>query len=317
LTLDEITGRLFRLKGVSFGKNPIFDKRHDYVRGGQFSENTEWEAFYSRKFNKILRSEGINPIMVYKGKYEFPISFNHRNLTTSIFEVIGDTRLDEFFYIMETLSINMPSGFSYRLNQLYEDIGFVVGRLKKLMDRNNMSWSDNPQRSNAHIGNIVVYRHDTQYIGVGLVDFDSSSDSSEKSSDGLREQQQVEFESVQRSALQGLISPRPIGRNYDPYFVRQEHRIFFIEGFIRGYTAEGKVNNLIESHRLENLLDSLPNVSEESKSAYLGRASGLGRLGMNTVLGRRKSYQNTIVNDEKNKIPNRSMNFYNLILNSP
>ena len=190
ITADLSTGQLYSLQGIAVGDEPLVVEQGSdapfWVLGGQFLRSAYNERYYSHKFNNILADNGIEPVMEYVGLYKLPVRVKRKQLATSIIRVLGDTRLDEFFYALEHDAWNSRafaerdypkiSQFIAEATSFYKDIGYIVGQLKRLMELNDQSWSDNPQRTNAHIGNIVLYKADEQNLGVGFVDFDASCD---------------------------------------------------------------------------------------------------------------------------------------------
>jgi len=268
VTLDETTNQLFKLKGIAFNQNPSVTRAdgHIQILGGQFASNARYEGDSTRKFNKVLRKNGIEPVMDFAGYYEFPIQVDGQNLGTSIFRVKGDSRLDELFYMLEIIysgqleySSTKKGKFEDHVKHLYSDIGFVIGKLKSVIDKNGLSWSTNPRRTNAHIGNVVVYRGDSKNLGLGIVDFDSTNDLTQVSADDLKRQQKAEYETILNSALLGGISYRNIGRNFRPSHIVGKFRKFFVDGFKKGYEASTeKVVNFISSGRFQEIVELLP-----------------------------------------------------------
>lgn len=282
VTRDTKTDQLFRLKGVNFGDSPKIYRTGEFteVWGGNSLEEAEFERDYSDSFNSVLRDNNIKPVMEHVGFYIFPYGIDasnilgeKNNVAASVIKVLGDSRLDELMYILETLYCNgelngSKEEFERRIKRLYYDIGIITGRLKRLMDKNNQSWSDNAERSNAHIGNVVLYR-DNEQIGFGLVDFDASSDLRDKTKKELKRQQQVEYNHIIDSAFQGRISFRQIGRNFNPSFVIEDFRKAFARGFKHGYAIKkGGISNKIEVGRLEELVSMLPTIPEERNFVY-------------------------------------------------
>ncbi|MBR9683795.1 hypothetical protein GOV03_04625 [Candidatus Woesearchaeota archaeon] len=285
LTIDPVTNQLYRLKGINFLED-IYDTAvirvndrpdHTWIEGGQFLANARYEKSYSAKFNRVLRSEGIEPVMECVGFYKYPYQYKGKKLATSIIKVLGDTRLDELFYALEAkffftfaeTSLLKHSEEKYRkwlgnyrqkASSLYHDLGFITGRLKRLMDRNNQSWSDNPERTNAHLGNVVIYRQDEDYLGVGLVDFDASCDLRDSTKSELEQQQKAEKKFFLGSVFSKPISMRKIKKISDRPIINKELRLSFGTGFQVGYKSKKRtINNLVESYRLTEMIDILNN----------------------------------------------------------
>ncbi len=306
VTADLSTGQLYRLKGMAVGNKPlIIDRGPDtpfMVYGGQFLRNAYNERDYSDKFNKVLADNGIEPVMEYVGLYKLPLRAKRKQLATSIIRVLGDTRLDEFFYALEydawysraCAEKDYPKLrlFYKEARNFYQDIGQVVGKLKKLMDRGGLSWSDNPERTNAHIGNIVLYRVDEQNLGVGLVDFDASCDRREKSRMALLQQQQQEKTNIINSAAGHVISPRPFGNIFYQKRYCVGLRAAFGNGFIQGYISETKreISNKIGIERLSSLLEKLEGLDclagkrNKKNSSYFNRFSLNNRVPLKNLV---------------------------------
>jgi len=214
-------GGLYRLKGISFDpENPHITKYDDgtyEVFGGQPLQSARFEKKMSDKFNKILKNEGIVPIMTCRGYWHYPTKVNRRKLAASVVEVQGDTRLDEFMFLIEnylSYRLNLKQGgqavnVNYQgkklfcaLGNLYSEMGFFTGRLKKLMDKNNQTWSADSDRSNAHIGNIVLYNGKDK-VKLGFVDFDASCDVNDFSKSKIKAMQKREYDTIINSAKGG------------------------------------------------------------------------------------------------------------------
>ena len=266
LTIDSVTGNLYKLKGVAVAEIPGYKKYEKdeplYLEGGQFLRNAHNERIFSDRFNRILTDNGVEPTMEYVGLYKSPFRVRGHKIATSIIRVKGDTRLDELMYALEleayfqtTYTREVKAHFSLQLSQFYWDIGFVVGQLKKLMDKSNQSWSDNPERTNAHIGNVVIYPADKDNLEIGLVDFDASCDFRDKSKKDLRQQQDKEYGSLLASSIDKVASARAIGLYYYPELKFPALRFNFGIGFMAGYEAKKFVKRSIQTGRLQELKD--------------------------------------------------------------
>ncbi len=292
-------GGLFRLKGVSMDlENPHiqkFDNGEFEIFGAQPRTSAEFEKQMSDRFNRVLEKEGIVPIMKCKGYWNYPERKHYpklirgEKLSASVIEVQGDTRLDEFINLLENL---FYSKAGQRLNQkgakvmdkvvqLYYDMGYIVGRLKKLMDRNNQTWSSDSERSNAHVGNVVLYNGD-ENVKLGFVDFDASCDTEDFSLSGIRDLQRKEFETIMNSVFCPPISPRQIGGFLRPgagkrFCMLAQFREYFKSGFSCGYEASGffsRIENTIPFERFLEIFQALR--SPESLAAIVSSGIGLG-----------------------------------------
>lgn len=276
---DQETQQMYRLKGITFRNPPQKRLENDFatitVEGGVKERSVENERIYSNRFNKFLKEEGIEPAMEYVGKYVYPIKVYGENLAASIIKTKGDTRLDELTdiieYSIDTLSMNISIKneklIEYyileicdKVNKLYFDMGFIVGRMKKFMDKIKMTWSDNLERINHHLGNVVVYPSG-ENLYLGFVDFESACNRRDMSKTQLRIQQINEFISMQKhECLRGACA-RPFLMNskkrvldyYDNFSWKFEKENI-VKGFARGYYSNNELTNKLEYHRLEEIV---------------------------------------------------------------
>ena len=246
--------KLYKLKGVSFNPSEIkvehYDDKTHEIWGAQPAYSAQFERKMSNRFNVVLESEGITPVMKHKGFWRYSTKVGREKLTASVVEVQGDTRLDELLFVLENWLWLRTEGepmnwaghaVHSRFFELAEVIGYRVGQLKRLMDKNNQTWSSAASRSNAHIGNIVVYRDDYE-LRIGFVDFDASCDTNDFSLSEIKDLQKKENDFLCQSALEGPISLRSIG-----YLTGMKTIIFpdvrkkFAAGFSIGYNANSKI----------------------------------------------------------------------------
>ena len=287
LVSDSKTGKLFRLKGVSLDpKDPKiveFDDGAFWIEGGQKKQNAEYERTMSDRFNIVLANAGIAPVMQYRGIWTYPvlpktnkparnpwelmggISTEQNRPTASIVEVEGDTRLDELMLVLENLYFGKCERYSdgrvcgmttlkggtcqRAIYDFYFNIGIACGGLKRLMDDGRQTWSCDSQRSNAHIGNVVVY-NGTDKLRVGLVDFDASIPYERLSDSQIADLQKLEYETFAKSIMGGGISLRQInGKPFaDPskVSIASDFRERLANGFRWGYTlpSNAKMNEI-------------------------------------------------------------------------
>lgn len=266
ITIDTLTGKLYKLKGIGFFGSIagyITEEDHAYVNGGQFLRNTHYERKYSQQFNHVLREEGIEPVMEYAGTYKFPFRNRIGQVAASIMEVKGDTRLDELLYALERgvhgLDINTKGGYSLKFFPFYYELGLAIGQLKNLMDKSNMAWSDNTERTNAHIGNVVIYRADEQHLGIGFVDFDAAASRKEMSLSAFKKLQREENSNLRQSFLIGGVSFREVETVVIKYIPTDGCRVILQNGFIDGYAKKSKkVSNLIGKSLFDEVINLLP-----------------------------------------------------------
>ncbi|MBI4016271.1 MAG: hypothetical protein HY363_01090 [Candidatus Aenigmarchaeota archaeon] len=262
--------KLYKLKGISFNSSkPVVEHYNNgthEIWGGQPAYSAEFERKMSNRFNAVLENEGITPVMKHKGFWRYSTRAGKEKLTASVVEVQGDTRLDELLFVLdnwlwlrtEGKRVNYGGEILYsNLRGLAHEIGYVSGQLKQLMDKNNQTWSSGVLRSNAHIGNIVVYR-DNDALKVGLVDFDASCDTNDFTLSEIKDLQKKENELLCQSALKKPISLRYIG-----YLTRiktiilSETREQFVIGFILGYNSSLKTLRAIDAKLFLRIVEDL------------------------------------------------------------
>jgi len=263
LVFDQPSQSWYRLKGVSLNpRQPEITEFEDnvfWIQGGQKLQNAWYEKSMANRFNRVLENEGIQPVMEPKGIWKYPVKVRSSRLAASIYQVQGDTRLDEFMFVLENLFIkrihSRKQGENYVINEftekgkalfhdmasIYSSIGGSVGRLKKLMDKNGQTWSCDSERSNAHIGNVVLYGNPFYKLYAGLVDFDASCDSSELTKSELEDIQKKEYETIVNSAGGLPISLREIGGFLGDEKISGRMKQFreqFVKGFQEGYNND-------------------------------------------------------------------------------
>ncbi len=254
----------FRMKGVSLRpakpQSVVHEDGTFWIWGGEKYTNVLYERNMSQRFNLLLREEGITPVMVYAGMWKYPEKVKRYRSAASLWEVEGDTRLDEFRTAVE---LHLEQGLKEKgkasartkkiLNSFYSQCGYVVGQLLNLMHRSGQSWSCDSDRTNAHLGNVVLWRVSKDKAALGLVDFDASCDSNDFSKDKLRKVQEKDLTDF----VGWLYRPEPMslpltylsfevengGRQSDPW----EHLKIFPQGMatlekslLRGYQNKSR-----------------------------------------------------------------------------
>ena len=265
---DPQTSKLFKLKGIALNvekpKQIKFDDGIFWIQGGQKKKNVGYERVMSGKFNQVLRDNGITPAMEYKGMWEYPNLVKGTRPVASIYEVQGDTRLDELMLLLDSLAFDRMQEsdthftrngekFNVIVEYFYHDIGYKVGRMKRLMDKSGQTWSCDSERTNAHTGNIVLWR-DANKLKIGLVDFDASMDLDEISKSEMEALQKKEYEDIIQSAI-CVTSLRQINGRLNregSYYI--DFRDKFSHGFSEGYTS---TSNTYSSEMDISFLDEL------------------------------------------------------------
>lgn len=296
------SGELYKLKGVTVNlEDPdttmeICDKDPD-IFGGQYLYSSEYEQQMTDEFNKTLAKEGIEPAMQFKGYWNYKLKVNDKPLSASVIKIKGDTRLDEFMdaieeILFQRIMLNTPNKQGQKILEkvvtLYQDIGFVVGRLKRLMNKNNQSWGSDPCRTNAHTGNVVLYT-ENDALRLGFVDFDASSSckADKLSQQEIKELQKGDYSAIIYYAKRKQCSPRQFaGDTYCILFWMNEHeydnflRNNFCEGFKKGHDSatydKNRFDNKIPSEQIMEILSVLKSgvkLAKKSKSLSSGYAS--------------------------------------------
>jgi hypothetical protein len=130
------------------------------------------------------------------------------------------------------------------------------------MDRNNQTWSADGGRSNAHIGNIVLYNGSSD-VKIGFVDFDASCDTDDFSKSKIRDMQNQELKTIETSAYLPAISLRQIQarflKNNSQFIIFNQFRDAFVKGFKGGYqlTGSSAVTNTIPFTRFLEIFEAL------------------------------------------------------------
>lgn len=270
---------LYKIKGIAFNKqSPYITVKDGLIRieGGQLRYAAEFEKQMSDKWNKILANEGIEQSMKCIGYWHYPARAKRRSVSASIIEVKGDTRLDELFFTIETYyhhrvligGVVQHSLLKKEINKLYKDLGFIVGRMKKLMDKNSQTWGAGCDSTNAHIGNVILYPVDAftanEKIAVGFVDFDASCDTNDFSRPKLKKIQEYEHKNILSTARHNGWTLRNLdagkeGRISSYAWPEKKFREKFADGFKTGYkqNLSKPINNKIERNRVEHIFFSL------------------------------------------------------------
>lgn len=261
---DKKSDKLYKIKGVAINpRKPLALKIKDdtIIAGGQKRENGLYEKIMTEKFNKILDDNGIENIIEYKGMWRYPVRAAKYRPVATIFEVKGDTRLDEFMCMVEGIFFdklkeqgiahnNRYRGHLFNENgkkvvnilaQIYTKIGLNIGEQKKVMDQNLMTWSSGGDRTNAHHGNVVLYFNNG--LKIGLVDFDASCDTNDYSKSEIIAIQKKEYNQFLKSIYTGNISARGID-GMKPAGQIVELRDSLKKGFLLGYGTEPVEKNL-------------------------------------------------------------------------
>lgn len=300
-------GNLYRLKAIRSGTNPVISIPFN---GTQQLHSSDREYEQSESFNRFLQENGITPVMRILGFYRFG------DLSTTISKVTGDTRLDELFYIIEAVYSEFIKDseneviFNKLAKQIYFDLGLATGRLKSIMNNHGITWSYNTERTNAHIGNVVIYQTDNGEIKIGFVDFDASSDKTEKSQTEIDDQHANEYLTLNESVFQlGIFSSEnQYGKSYVPIGPNrvekmEDYRRSFSHGMsIASYVPQEEIDK-IDLGKLEELFSMFPESTQRKiePMAFKDFGNIWFRIDENNVLG--SLSQMTDIIFDANEIP--------------
>lgn len=273
LTRDSETGTWYKLKGVGFDPNNLQRRGKYGINGTQKQSNAEFEWKMSEQFNRALEAEGIEPVMHVRGSWSYPCTIASRRPTASIIEVKGDTRLDELIAVLimgrgllEHADVVTKHIYMSVCDLFVNACGKVVGGLKRIMDKSGQVWGTNEGGSNAHIGNVVVYR-DNQYLRLGLVDFDISADQRHYTSSQIDELQRRERTNLCETVVGSPASMRPIvcrvgTTRIELMIYDKKTQSEFVRGHLAGYNQERRYDNGIHLMLFEQAIDILKSHQE-------------------------------------------------------
>lgn len=253
---DETTGTWYKLKGIGFDPENLKKRRDRHsIDGSQKAINAHLEWEMSERFNRVLEAEGIAPVMHVRGSWHYPGRIGGMRPTATIIEVKGDTRLDELWsmlflnqmkFIYESALLALDR-YRTLAQHLYHDTGYVVGHLKKVMNKSGQVWGTNGKQTNANTGNIIIFPEEGR-LKLGLVDFDISADTRYYTQSQLEELQIREMCNILATA-----KGKPDGMRHLFYGYGGIHRRLsqgqmdgdvqpqFMKGFRKGYQYKGTV----------------------------------------------------------------------------
>lgn len=160
-------GHMYKIKGVRPHRR-LRNKNSPDPLGGQYLSRVELETENMQAIAELFVKEGISYPCKPLGYYKYPLEFNGEQLAAGIFEIQGDTRVDELVDWLEE-DIREERGTTDTLCTVLLGIGMKMGKLKKILDENGYCWGE----GSAHMGNFVVFARDG-YIHIGIVDLDST-----------------------------------------------------------------------------------------------------------------------------------------------
>lgn len=229
--LVEAEGRVYRIKGARPHRRPRHEGLPDPL-GGQYLTRVLMEIENMHHISEIFEKEGIPYPCRPVGYYEYPLEFHGDKLGASIFEVQGDTRLDEFVAWLEE-GMPVKDVTDSEPFYIFTILGMKVGKLKRIMDDNGYLWNE----PNAHLGNFVVFERGG-YIHLGAVDLDSMIRLGQEEGVGLRlREYQSLFRDIRRMVVSSRnrhgirLSRRRIGPFEFPTVLRDALEMGFREGY--------------------------------------------------------------------------------------
>lgn len=165
----ETDDRLYKLKGcrphsISYGSEPL---------GSHTLSETQYEVEAFNAVREIFLREGFNYTVKPVGIWAYDIRFKGEPTSAGIYEVGGDTRIDELLFWLEDLLL--PSTGIGFLGPVYEELGKMVGQRIRVLHNYGRSWDTkegNGETSNAHIGNVIVFTNEEGYLDVAVTDVD-------------------------------------------------------------------------------------------------------------------------------------------------
>ncbi|MDO8555908.1 MAG: hypothetical protein Q7R96_01910 [Nanoarchaeota archaeon] len=277
----KIESSLFRLKGIALRdrlRTSAFEDGALRVWGGEFLDNVRYEVDYQQRFNARLEQEGIAATIIPAAIYQFQRKTKGRQLGAAVMQVPGDTRLDELLYLIEstfTIWVNeserktatkAQDKFGKDCLVLYEEIGKIVGGLKSVLESAGLSWSDNEHRSNAHIGNIVIYQGQNNFIDAALVDLDACAEREDLSPGELEYMHRRDMQFLADSVYVNYPYSNSMGSKQEFCFPAWRNRLR--RGIEDGYESGG---NAARTSITEDFFEQITGPVREVRQRYFER----------------------------------------------
>ncbi len=167
----------------------------------------------------------------------YDVLFRGEPNTATIYEIEGDTRLDEFLWWIEK-DLPLVHVTDYEgINLLFRTLGIMTGRLVRIVHNHNRSWDrivGDGNNSNSYPGNIVVYRNHSNKLNLGLVDVDDSQVFNPSVDGALMKE-------TQKWELRFLMD---VIRDYTVYSSSRLRKAKLISERLRGYTDQSIDNEV-------------------------------------------------------------------------
>lgn len=169
-------GELFKLKGCR--PEGTIHGTGEPTGSQQFSL-AQYEAEKVTEAREVFLEEGIEYPIEPVGYYIYDnFRFNNEPNAATIYRAKGDTRLDEFLSLLHAIPVdfvNRPE-LEY-ITLIGEIVGLSVGRTLRIFHDHGFCW-DNPhdiETTNAHSGNIVIFKGTDSIANFGIMDFDGTT----------------------------------------------------------------------------------------------------------------------------------------------
>ncbi len=177
--------KMYKIKGCrpSEYTNP---RTHESF-GSQTLSRAEWDVERTLELSEVFYQEGITYPLKPVGYFIYPFYFGsgevslkkkigYEPLTATIFEVKGDTRVDELIaWLEEDVAysgvekniIEVPE-----IQNLFSKLNAFEGRLLRILHDAGYTWGSDVEISNAGLGNYVVFEENGKFL-LGIADVDS------------------------------------------------------------------------------------------------------------------------------------------------
>jgi hypothetical protein len=225
-------GALYKIKGC----RPEPGQRLGQPRGTQTLATAHYEVDSVLERSEVFVKEGfeypIIPIGIWVYDHHF---FDNQPTAATIYQVKGDTRMDEFIWWAERAPLrkDLP-GINELQNTLMTLFGLMSGKLLRVLHNHHFTWDADRESAgmNAHAGNIVIFPGQDNLVKLALVDFDNSIDykkiDPKELSNELVFQKMTEYKRLEERILEGWVfsRSRTFISNFPLYEEKMIHRFF-------------------------------------------------------------------------------------------
>ncbi len=201
----EIDGGFYKIKGCGYGSDGVdFKKRWVYEEAGDeqpLGSMTRTQAMKEldniRMVNEIFRHNGIRSCARPVARFDYNQNEWDEGVSAAIFEIESDLRADTFLFNLNRMLFDGQlsnggalKGFldddrvlmEFEINDkdlensvgiFYEQFGRLTGNLLGYLHKNGLCWGvANANRTQSHLGNVIVYDLGGHNLMLGLTDFD-------------------------------------------------------------------------------------------------------------------------------------------------